>query len=954
MFNKMIQNKRDQWLQSQDCTVSSILEYIENKGMLRDAQIEAVKTYLFLKIACECKPLFELFINGKFNTLNLEDEELSHSVREYLINNSAGAALYEYSLLKDDAGNQVSKNLEDTIKKDPQALDYNKIFEDIFYGVDYTDYLFSLPMGAGKTYLMAIFIYLDLYFAKNEPSNKAFAHNFVIFAPSGLKSSVIPSLKTIQNFDPSWILPEPASSNMKKEISFELLDQPKTANKSNKTKNPNVDKIASHQPYKDMFGLVAVCNAEKVILNRVKEQNGQTNLYELLHSDDEKDRMENELRNTIGKINSLAVYVDEIHHAVSDDIKLRAVINNWNKHNKLNSVIGFSGTPYLQKANKVEINQEFKLALSEISTIVYYYPLVDGVGNFLKKPVIKISDIKSRKEIVEKGVKDFLDNYKDKKYNDGTCAKLGIYCGRIPTLEEEVYPIVSKIVSDYGLNNNCILKFHRGDKQYPQPQDSELEFQSLDMPFSNKKIVLLAQIGKEGWDCKSLTGIILSQTGDCPNNMVLQTSCRCLRQVDNNEEEAIIWLNQDNAKTLENQLNKEQHINIDEFQAGNMGKTHIKRYDRTKFLKLPKVDFYQLRVNFSEMIINKADPKQDILNSWQDSKIDRSITEVRDISMNKLETKVEDIVNKNRYTTFDIWKYQICKESFNTLNMQDLNCYNNELKSVFDSITIKNEQGTIFNDEYNISLVNQNIRKAFSDKRDYKTQEEIIPQSSSLLNVKNFKEDVYTDYPEKYFPDEKQTKQIVEQDKRKKLLKEDIYYVIENIRNSGDSYIEYADKMEKDNTSYLKRSISYHYIPYKSDSDFEIDFHEEMLRLNIVKDLNLEVYYNGDRNLTEFKIACYKNNCGKWSYLGMYTPDFLIIQRKDTKIHKAIIVETKGEIYSNDPLFVDKKNFIESEFIKQNNEKFKYEKFDYLYLKDSLSTSERINKTVNIIERFFE
>ena len=39
------------------------------------------------------------------------------------------------------------------------------------------------------------------------------------------------------------------------------------------------------------------------------------------------------------------------------------------------------------------------------------------------------------------------------------------------------------------------------------------------------------QVGKEGWDCKSLSGVILSQKGDCPTNMVLQTSCRCLRQV---------------------------------------------------------------------------------------------------------------------------------------------------------------------------------------------------------------------------------------------------------------------------------------------------------------------------------------------------------------------------------------------------------------------------------------
>ena len=43
----------------------------------------------------------------------------------------------------------------------------------------------------------------------------------------------------------------------------------------------------------------------------------------------------------------------------------------------------------------------------------------------------------------------------------------------------------------------------------------------LDRPLSRKRIILLVQIGKEGWDCKSLTGIILSQEKDCPKSMVL-------------------------------------------------------------------------------------------------------------------------------------------------------------------------------------------------------------------------------------------------------------------------------------------------------------------------------------------------------------------------------------------------------------------------------------------------
>src|SRR5699024_3499670 len=121
--------------------------------------------------------------NGVFNSINLNDVELSTSTREYLEENPAATALFEYSRLKNDKGEQASEKLEKQIKKEPSSIDYDKFFRNVFYGLSYTDYLFSLPMGAGKTYLMAAFIYLDLYFAKNEPLNPAFAHNFIIFAP---------------------------------------------------------------------------------------------------------------------------------------------------------------------------------------------------------------------------------------------------------------------------------------------------------------------------------------------------------------------------------------------------------------------------------------------------------------------------------------------------------------------------------------------------------------------------------------------------------------------------------------------------------------------------------------------------------------------------------------------------------------------------------------------------
>ena len=408
----------------------------------------------------------------------------------------------------------------DSVKELPCEYELRVLHQKDFtslYGVSYTDYLFSLPMGAGKTYLMAAFIYLDLYFASQEPNNPAFAHNFIVFAPSGLKSSVVPSLKTIQKFDPSWVIPEPAASALKRQISFEVLDQGKTANKSNKTKNPNVQKIANHQPLSELFGLVAVTNAEKVILDRIQEKKGQLSFFE--ESDDDKDRQANELRNLIGKLPGLAVFIDEVHHAVSDEIKLRAVVNRWAENDTVNSVVGFSGTPYLEKAEKIAIADKLSVATAEITNIVYYYPLIAGVGNFLKRPVVKISDIADSSVIIEAGVREFLDSYKDKVYSGGLVAKLGIYCGTIEKLEEVVYPLVSRIITEYDLSADVILKFHKGNKQYPQPADSQMQFDTLDNPISRVRIILLVQIGKEGWDCRSLTGIILSQEGDCPKNI---------------------------------------------------------------------------------------------------------------------------------------------------------------------------------------------------------------------------------------------------------------------------------------------------------------------------------------------------------------------------------------------------------------------------------------------------
>ena len=950
MFYRMITNARDRWFSSSACTAREIIKYIEQAGQMRDAQVDAIKTYLFLKIACGCVPLSQLFCQGAFNTLDLEQAEISSNTRDFLTAHPAAAALFEYARLKNDSGEQVSEKLEKQIRKGPESIDYETFFREAFYGVSYTDYLFSLPMGAGKTYLMAAFIYLDLYFARNEPHNPAFAHNFMIFAPSGLKSSVVPSLKTIQRFDPTWVIPEPAASEIKRLLSFEVLDQSKTAKKSNKTKNPNVQKIANHQPLSELFGLVAVTNAEKVILDRIQEKAGQISMFE--ESDDEKDRQANELRNLIGKLPALSVFIDEVHHAVSDEIKLRAVVNKWAENQTINSVVGFSGTPYLEKAEKIQVTDGLSVSSAEISNIVYYYPLIDGVGNFLKRPIVKIADLPDSGRIIDRGVREFLDNYKDTVYPDGTCAKLGIYCGTIEKLEEMVYPLAAGITAEYGLSADCILKFHKGNKQYPQPADSQMEFDSLDQPFSKIRIVLLVQIGKEGWDCRSLTGIILSQEGDCPKNMVLQTACRCLRQVQKDAPEtALVYLNSSNADKLNSQLQKQHHISLQEFTDADHHKTKLNRYDRTKYLRLPKVDFYQLKIRYETLIAEKARPEENLPDACKNTQIVAGVIKTTDLTMEVLERTVDDAEHGDTPASYFPWLCGIVRRSLETLTMEQLLPYDPILREVFQTITYQRDDGRCFSSRYDRAAVEANIRKAFCDSRSFEAKEECIPQSASLLNIANFTPVVDAADVKAYCPDQETVEKIILDDQGKLKLDKKAQAMMDLAQELGQEDI--LASLRKKFTSHPQKDRSFHYLPYHTDSPFEQDFLNEVLTFPEVEGLGLEVYYNGDRALTEFKIKCYRRSGSRLEYVGLYTPDFLILQRKDGVIHKVLIAETKGKIYASDPKFKDKRTFMETEFLRQNNAAFGYERFEYLYLEDSMPERERLVLTQRKICEFF-
>ena len=99
-------------------------------------------------------------------------------------------------------------------------------------------------------------------------------------------------------------------------------------------------------------------------------------------------------------------------------------------------------------------------------------------------------------------------------FYDSRRTRLSAMLAGDPYFHIHPYSDEAELVSLYGLNpTEAILKYHGGNKQYPQPEGAETAFASLDLSFSKVRVVLLVQIGKEGWDCKSLTGVILPQKG---------------------------------------------------------------------------------------------------------------------------------------------------------------------------------------------------------------------------------------------------------------------------------------------------------------------------------------------------------------------------------------------------------------------------------------------------------
>jgi type III restriction enzyme len=913
-ISNLIGLKTDYWINQEkkksQSLIGTVIKYIEKTNRLREPQKEAIKVYLWLKFVGKNQRLSDSIRQGL-----LYDEELAKQYNNFYTFGDNYTTQFLNQFFQDNG----IKKLHEKLVNDPygQKINWDNVLNELLYNYEYPNYLFSLPMGAGKTFLMACFIYLDLYFASLYKKDKRFAHNFIVLAPTASKTAILPSLRTIKDFEPEWILPKTEAQRIKQTIQIEILDALSSHRKDKlQGENPNLEKVNRLLQIKD-FGLVFITNAEKVILEKYDEKDmvfvsalkkGRKNLLKELS----EIKKSNRLRERLSEIPFLSVFLDEVHHAYKNkdkEKKSREAINILNQNKNVVSVLGFSGTPYVNYSINIGSNQ---IRLNQIQDIVYNYSLNEGIGKFLKVPIVK-SDNVNEESFIRNALTDFFSNF-DIAYSNGTKSKMAFYCPSVKALNEKILPIVK----DWYQKNrkgkeNEILRYYskvsKENKLYELPKENLALFHNLDKPYSEKRVVLLVAVGTEGWDCKSLTAISLPRQ-QTTKNFVLQTTCRCLREVENaKKEKALIYLSEDNYKTLDEELQENYRLRISDLEVRKDEEIPV----LVKKPKLGKLKYKQVKKKYRVMIKREINYKNklekfdiDIFKSKY--KFERRVMKgtigkegiIKEVNLNVYENYKKEPLN---YSFID-FVYDISNETFGRLSESFLlKNYGKELKNIFDKIE-KEIEWIKENPNLELKDVIHYVASLFTREVDYKIETFAEDTEIELLEWKIIKPKMELRTANgtlfKFMP------KIKEQDAR--------------------LYKAHPEDLEKEIKNIDPQNISFNYIPYRMDSTFEQNALLDMLKMSELS--GLEVYYNGfkDKKLNSFYIETPR---------GKYTPDFLIIKRKDNEryknkddkgeIEKILIIETKGKLYYDNEFRV-KERFIEQNFIKENP-KFRYKCF---------------------------
>lgn len=882
----------------------ALLRHIDGHGKLRLPQLRAIETHLWVKFACHNKPLAEIVADG-----HLADSGLADMYRYQGRGDLSPVRKFFIAFAEANGLRELSRTARDEPRSDAEWLaDLRALLNDY----PYPNRIYSLPMGAGKTWLIAAFIYLDLHLSQLMPTSQRFAHNFIVLAPHAAKTAILPSLKTIREFDPIWVLPPAAAEHARREIHIEVLDSRKSASRSMRVENPNLDRVNRLSQTRER-GLVFITNAEKVVLEQYHPDS--MGLAPLDRRKKEEMMRHNALRDCMAEIPALAVFLDEAHHTYSatetQQKKLRTAVQVLGGKDNLCEVNGFSGTPFVPSSLDIAGHS---VKVRQLQDVLYHYPLAMGISRFLKTPVVRYREDVREEQFIHDALDDFFAEY-DCRYDDGTLSKIAFYCPTVKALNDEMRPAVLRWYAKHRQGRDAeVMAYYSADKTHPLPKSALADFHALDSPHSDKRVVLLVAVGKEGWDCRSLTAVALPRN-TTTRNFVLQTSCRCLREVvDASDERALIYLGDGNYRLLREQLQKMHQMGIDDFQAHlrdslpvlrrkpALGTLRYKQIDRRWTLDTgrsdhdPDAELGKFRIdrfmNDPQYIYNRLAGEGVINEAGRIMSTQRSIITICDEDA-PLE-RYEDFLMALQQALWGLHTAAQLNRRHGTRLAHQYRQYERHRQWFADH---PRGGGTV------CRFWVQALAACFAAECSYASEELLSDVSIELLEWSG-------DAPTiawkngKFLPEVDRGRHLQMLRRNPNLIEDDLEH-------------EALDAQD----------ISFNYAPYRFDSDFEKKAILDMLQEQMLKDL--ELYYNGmsSPGLDNFVIK---------TPHGRYTPDFLLLQRRDGRgwqkgarrqspIARVLIIETKGGIFY-DEAFKARERFVKNSFVRHNPQ-FRYINF---------------------------
>ena len=572
--------------------------YQENRGSIRKHYRDLTKKYLDLNdpsnsVSFLRQPQFEAL-------------EIYVFLKEYLDNAPVHAIFKEWVEMRDRFEGRTQRALFEFINQEQ----YDQLFERMqSYHRVYPNYIFALTMGTGKTILMATCIFYEFLLANKFPSDERYCHNALVFAPD---TTVLESLREIQTFDMTKVVPPEYVSFLASNLKFHFLDEAGSALSV-------LDK--------SRFNII-ISNTQKIILKRqstektpmdrlfgsgkptyetgsVYAQNAD--LYGWEEPADEDALTTNQRFEKLRRLERLGIYVDEAHHAFGTNLAKDVGAQEDNRQTSLRITIdrladslkkagtqvvacyNYTGTPYVGH--------------DVLPEVVYAFGLQDAINKeYLKK--VNIHGYTNTKTIdfVNQVIKEFWRENGGDNRHEGMLAKIAFFATTIDELQKELKPALEQALVQHGIPTSKIL-INVGDEKLTTSDDIR-EFNHLDTPDSEKQFILLVNKGREGWNCRSLFGVALFRE---PKSkiFVLQATMRCLRSIGVGQQTGHIYLSQENIQILKDELEQNFRVNIDDFRnAGTKKKPYL-----VKVVPPPvKIKLARIRKTFE--LKNRSVPKE--------------------------------------------------------------------------------------------------------------------------------------------------------------------------------------------------------------------------------------------------------------------------------------------------------------------------------------------------------